>query len=121
MTESIGLDDREQRPAKLTKLLRRADAGDVFMMTRLDRLAPSTRDLLNILDTISKAGAGFKSLLIPGPMRTSGVRPLSGARRARRWWTSRAPLASRTQRSAVCEAQLKFGTRANGKEASLLA
>jgi hypothetical protein len=62
MTESIGLDDREQRPAKLTKLLRRADAGDVFMMTRLDRLAPSTRDLLNILDTISKAGAGFKSL-----------------------------------------------------------
>jgi hypothetical protein len=32
------------------------------MMTRLDRLARSTRDLLNILDTIAKAGAGFKSL-----------------------------------------------------------
>ena len=32
------------------------------MVTRLDRLARSTRDLLNILDTISKAGAGFKSL-----------------------------------------------------------
>ncbi len=28
----------------------------------LDRLARSTRDLLNILDTIAKAGAGFKSL-----------------------------------------------------------
>jgi DNA invertase Pin-like site-specific DNA recombinase len=28
----------------------------------LDRLARSTRDLLNILDTISKAGAKFKSL-----------------------------------------------------------
>jgi DNA invertase Pin-like site-specific DNA recombinase len=32
------------------------------MVTRLDRLARSTRDLLNILDTITKAGAGFKSL-----------------------------------------------------------
>jgi DNA invertase Pin-like site-specific DNA recombinase len=31
-------------------------------LTRLDRLARSTRDLLNILDTITKAGAGFKSL-----------------------------------------------------------
>jgi DNA invertase Pin-like site-specific DNA recombinase len=28
------------------------------MVTRLDRLARSTRDLLNILDTIAKAGAG---------------------------------------------------------------
>jgi DNA invertase Pin-like site-specific DNA recombinase len=32
------------------------------MVTRLDRLARSTRDLLNILDVIAKAGAGFKSL-----------------------------------------------------------
>jgi len=36
--------------------------GDVLMVTRLDRLARSTRDLLNTLDTIAKAGAGFKSL-----------------------------------------------------------
>jgi DNA invertase Pin-like site-specific DNA recombinase len=36
--------------------------GDVLLVTRLDRLARSTRDLLNILDTIAKAGAGFKSL-----------------------------------------------------------
>jgi DNA invertase Pin-like site-specific DNA recombinase len=33
-----------------------------LVVTRLDRLARSTRDLLNILDTNSKAGAGFKSL-----------------------------------------------------------
>jgi DNA invertase Pin-like site-specific DNA recombinase len=33
-----------------------------FFVTRLDRLARSTRDLLNILDTIAKAGVGFKSL-----------------------------------------------------------
>jgi DNA invertase Pin-like site-specific DNA recombinase len=32
------------------------------MVTRLDRLARSTRNLLNILDTITKAGAGVKSL-----------------------------------------------------------
>jgi DNA invertase Pin-like site-specific DNA recombinase len=31
-------------------------------VTRLDRLARSTRDLLNILDAVGKAGAGFKSL-----------------------------------------------------------
>lgn len=36
--------------------------GDVLLVTRLDRLARSTRDLLNVLDAIAKAGAGFKSL-----------------------------------------------------------
>lgn len=32
------------------------------MVTRLDRLARSTRDLLNTLATIAEAGAGFRSL-----------------------------------------------------------
>ena len=32
-------------------------------MTRLDRLARSTRDLLNVLDAVGKAGAGFRSLV----------------------------------------------------------
>ena len=36
--------------------------GDVLLVTRLDRLARSTRDLLNVWDTVSKAGAGFRSL-----------------------------------------------------------
>jgi DNA invertase Pin-like site-specific DNA recombinase len=31
-------------------------------VTRLDRLARSTKDLLNTLDAIAKAGAGFRSL-----------------------------------------------------------
>ena len=48
--------------AELGKLLKRLDEGDVLIVTRLDRLARSTRDLLNILDTVAKAGAGFRSL-----------------------------------------------------------
>ena len=32
------------------------------MVTRLDRLARSTRDLLNVLETITRKGAGFRSL-----------------------------------------------------------
>jgi len=55
---------KTDRP-ELAKLLRRLEPGDVLMVTRLDRLARSTRDLLNILDTIAKAGAGFKSLADP--------------------------------------------------------
>jgi len=34
----------------------------VLLVTRLDRLARSTRDLLNVLDCVAKAGAGFRSL-----------------------------------------------------------
>jgi DNA invertase Pin-like site-specific DNA recombinase len=49
-------------PQKLAKVLNCLESGDVLVVTRLDRLARSTRDLLNILDTIGKAGAGFKSL-----------------------------------------------------------
>ena len=48
--------------AELAKVLKRLVTGDVLVVSRLDRLARSTRDLLNILDTIAKAGAGFKSL-----------------------------------------------------------
>jgi DNA invertase Pin-like site-specific DNA recombinase len=40
-------------------------AGDVLLVTRLDRLARSTRDLLNVLATVSERQAGFKSLADP--------------------------------------------------------
>jgi len=52
---------RSDRP-ELAKVLKRLDTGDVLIVTRLDRLARSTRDLLNILDDIAKRSAGFKSL-----------------------------------------------------------
>jgi len=48
--------------AQLAKALVKLDAGDVLMVTRLDRLARSTRDLLNTLGTIADRKAGFKSL-----------------------------------------------------------
>jgi DNA invertase Pin-like site-specific DNA recombinase len=52
---------RSDRP-KLAKAINKLEEGDVLVVTRLDRLARSTRDLLNVLDEIGKRGAGFKSL-----------------------------------------------------------
>jgi DNA invertase Pin-like site-specific DNA recombinase len=48
--------------AQLRRLLDKLEAGDVLMVTRLDRLARSTRDLLNTLATITGKKAGFRSL-----------------------------------------------------------
>jgi DNA invertase Pin-like site-specific DNA recombinase len=48
--------------AQLAKALATLEADDVLMVTRLDRLARSTRDLLNTLGTITERKAGFKSL-----------------------------------------------------------
>lgn len=48
--------------AQLRKVLGQLEAGDVLLVTRLDRLARSTRDLLNTLATIAAAGASFRSL-----------------------------------------------------------
>jgi len=52
---------KTDRP-ELAKLLRRLEPGDVLLVTRLDRLARSTRDLLNILHTLGDRSIGFKSL-----------------------------------------------------------
>jgi DNA invertase Pin-like site-specific DNA recombinase len=46
----------------LAKALAALQEGDTLIVTRLDRLARSTRDLLNTLDTIARKGAGFRSL-----------------------------------------------------------
>ena len=48
--------------AQLRSLLDQLAAGDVVTVTRLDRLARSTRDLLNTLATIASKKAGFRSL-----------------------------------------------------------
>src|SRR5262245_64919660 len=50
--------DRKQ----LARLLAELDDGDTVLVTRLDRLARSTRDLLNTLAAIGAANATFRSL-----------------------------------------------------------
>jgi DNA invertase Pin-like site-specific DNA recombinase len=53
---------KTDRAHQLRKALDQLDGGDVLMVTRLDRLARSTRDLLNTLATIIDRKAGFRSL-----------------------------------------------------------
>ena len=50
--------DRQQ----LAKALAALTPGDTLIVTKLDRLARSTRDLLNTLAAVGEAGATFKSL-----------------------------------------------------------
>ena len=57
--------------AQLAKALAALGPGDTLVVCKLDRLARSTRDLLNTLDAISKAGAAFKSLGDPWCNTTS--------------------------------------------------
>lgn len=55
---------RRDRP-ELARLLDHLRDGDVVTVTRLDRLARSTRDLLDIAERIQAAGAGLRSLAEP--------------------------------------------------------
>jgi len=52
---------RADRP-QLAKLMASLKAGDVVTVTKLDRLGRSTRELLDLIERISKAGASFRSL-----------------------------------------------------------
>ncbi len=47
---------------ELAKAIAALGQGDVLLVSRLDRLARSTRDLLNVLATIADKGAGFRSI-----------------------------------------------------------
>ena len=52
---------RADRP-QLAKLMAALGGGDVVVVTKLDRLGRSTRELLDLIDRVSKAGASFRSL-----------------------------------------------------------
>jgi DNA invertase Pin-like site-specific DNA recombinase len=52
---------RADRP-ELAKLMAALAPGDVVMVTKLDCLGRSTRELLDLIDRIGKAGASFRSL-----------------------------------------------------------
>lgn len=55
---------RRARP-QLDRMLDHLRAGDVIVVTRLDRLARSILDLLDIVERLSEAGAGLRSLAEP--------------------------------------------------------
>jgi DNA invertase Pin-like site-specific DNA recombinase len=49
----------------LAKAIAALSPGDVLLVTRLDRLARSTRDLLNVLASVTDKDAGFRSIADP--------------------------------------------------------
>ena len=61
---------RRDRP-QLARLLDQLREGDVVVVHRLDRLARSTRDLLEIAELLRDAGAGLRSLGEPWADTTS--------------------------------------------------
>jgi DNA invertase Pin-like site-specific DNA recombinase len=52
---------RADRP-QLAKLMASLKAGDTVIVTKIDRLGRSTRELLELIERIGKAGAAFRSL-----------------------------------------------------------
>ena len=52
---------RADRP-QLAKLMAALKAGDTVIVSKLDRLGRSTRELLDLIERIGKAGASFRSL-----------------------------------------------------------
>jgi DNA invertase Pin-like site-specific DNA recombinase len=52
---------RADRP-QLAKMMAALKPGDIVTVTKLDRLGRSTRELLNLIDQIGRAGAAFRSL-----------------------------------------------------------
>lgn len=61
---------QRNRP-ELDKMLARLKPDDVLLVTRMDRLARSTLDMLSLAQVISDKGAAFKSLAEPWADTTS--------------------------------------------------
>lgn len=61
---------RRDRP-ELRRLMEHLRSGDVLVVTRLDRLARSTRDLLDIAQQLTDIDAGLRSLAEPWADTTS--------------------------------------------------
>ncbi|WP_435416757.1 recombinase family protein [Parerythrobacter aurantius] len=61
---------KRDRP-ELTRLMEHLRAGDALVVTRLDRIARSTRDLLDIAQQLTDAEAGLRSLAEPWADTTS--------------------------------------------------
>ena len=63
---------RRDRP-ELARLLDQVREDDVLVVTRLDRLARSTRVLLDVAERLREAGAGLRSLAEPWADTTSAA------------------------------------------------
>ena len=61
---------KRNRP-ELAKMIDQLRNDDIVVVTRLDRLARSTRDLLDIAEKLKEAGAGLRSLAEPWADTTS--------------------------------------------------
>jgi DNA invertase Pin-like site-specific DNA recombinase len=57
--------------SQLARMLDQLRAGDVVVVSRLDRLARSTRDLLEIAEQLNEVGAGLRSIHEPWADTTS--------------------------------------------------
>jgi DNA invertase Pin-like site-specific DNA recombinase len=58
---------KTDRP-ELAKVIRRLEPGDVLLVTRLDRLARSTRDLLNVLAAVGEMAPASRVSRMLGPI-----------------------------------------------------
>jgi DNA invertase Pin-like site-specific DNA recombinase len=65
--EKISAGNRN-RP-EFQRMLDQIRAGDTIVVWKLDRLARSTRDLLETMETIQQAGGKFQSYRSHGPIR----------------------------------------------------
>ncbi len=63
---------QRDRP-ELARLLEHLREGDVVVATRLDRLARSTRDLLDLAEMLNRTGAGLRSIAEPWADTTSAA------------------------------------------------
>jgi DNA invertase Pin-like site-specific DNA recombinase len=59
---------KRERP-ELIRLLDHLRKGDVLVVTRLDRLARATKDLLELAELLNRAGAGLRSWVNRGQTR----------------------------------------------------
>ena len=67
---------RVERRPQLDALLERVDAGDTIVVWRLDRLARSLRELIDLVNTLGERGVGLRSLTEQIDTTTPGGRLL---------------------------------------------
>ncbi|MHC2464520.1 DNA invertase Pin-like site-specific DNA recombinase [Bradyrhizobium embrapense] len=88
-------------------------AGDVVLVTKLDRLGRSTRELLDLIECIGKAGAVFRSLGDPLFETSSAQGQLPATKLAAIAQFERALIAERTGegRKRAMANKVKFGRK----------